>query len=279
MSSRISKVFKNLRLNKRSAFIPYITAGDPDIELSQMILESLPLGGADIIEIGMPFSDPMADGPSIQESSLRSLNNGHDMNKTFMMIERFRIKDKETPIVLMGYFNPVLQFGIKSFINRCEEVGVDGLIVVDLPIEHSDEICIPAQKSGIDFINFITPTTNKERLKQILNVSSGFLYFVSIAGITGTKAPDNKIIEELIKNVKQDTDLPIGVGFGIKSSSQVEEISNFSDAIVVGSAIVNEIDSLKIKNFDNDLIVKNMIDFLLELSNPLKGTGVKSELV
>jgi tryptophan synthase alpha chain len=279
MSSRISKVFKNLRLNKRSAFIPYITAGDPDIELSQMILESLPLGGADIIEIGMPFSDPMADGPSIQESSLRSLNNGHDMNKTLMMIERFRIKDKETPIVLMGYFNPILQFGIKSFINRCEEVGVDGLIVVDLPIEHSDEICIPAQKSGIDFINFITPTTNKERLKQILNVSSGFLYFVSIAGITGTKAPDNKIIEELIKNIKQDTDLPIGVGFGIKSSSQVEEISNFSDAIVVGSAIVNEIDSLKIKNFDNDLIVKNMIDFLLELSNPLKGTGVKSELV
>ena len=279
MSSRISKVFKNLRLNKRSAFIPYITAGDPDIELSQMILESLPLGGADIIEIGMPFSDPMADGPSIQESSLRSLNNGHDMNKTLMMIERFRIRDKETPIVLMGYFNPILQFGVKSFINRCEEVGVDGLIVVDLPIEHSDEICIPAQKSGIDFINFITPTTNKERLKQILNVSSGFLYFVSIAGITGTKAPDNKIIEELIKNVKKDTDLPIGVGFGIKSSSQVEEISNFSDAIVVGSAIVNEIDSLKIKNFDNDLIVKNMIDFLLELSNPLNGTGVKSELV
>jgi len=279
MSSRISKVFKNLRLNKRSAFIPYITAGDPDIELSQMILESLPLGGADIIEIGMPFSDPMADGPSIQESSLRSLNNGHDMNKTLMMIERFRIRDKETPIVLMGYFNPILQFGIKSFINKCEEVGVDGLIVVDLPIEHSDEICIPAQKSGIDFINFITPTTNKERLKQILNVSSGFLYFVSIAGITGTKAPDNKIIEELIKNVKQDTDLPIGVGFGIKSSSQVEEISNFSDAIVVGSAIVNEINSLKIKNFDNDLIVKNMIDFLLELSSPLKGTGVKSELV
>ena len=279
MSSRISKVFTSLRLNKRSAFIPYITAGDPNIELSQMILESLPLGGADIIEVGMPFSDPMADGPSIQESSLRSLNNGHDMNKTLMMIERFRIKDKETPIVLMGYFNPILQFGIKSFINKCEEVGVDGLIVVDLPIEHSDEICIPAQKSGIDFINFITPTTNKERLKQILNVSSGFLYFVSIAGITGTKAPDNKIIEELIKNVKQDTDLPIGVGFGIKSSSQVEEISNFSDAIVVGSAIVNEIDSLKIKNFDNDLIVKNMIDFLLELSNPLKGTGVKSELV
>ena len=279
MSSRISKVFKNLRLNKRSAFIPYITAGDPDIELSQMILESLPLGGADIIEIGMPFSDPMADGPSIQESSLRSLNNGHDMNKTLMMIERFRIKDKETPIVLMGYFNPILQFGVKSFINRCEEAGVDGLIVVDLPIEHSDEICIPAQKSEIDFINFITPTTNEERLKQILNVSSGFLYFVSIAGITGTKAPDNKIIEKLIKNVKQSTDLPIGVGFGIKSSSQVEEISNFSDAIVVGSAIVNEIDSLKIKNFDNDLIVKNMIDFLLELSNPLKGTGVKSELV
>ena len=141
MASRISKVFKDLSLNNRSAFIPYITAGDPDIELSQLILESLPLGGADIIEVGMPFSDPMADGPSIQESSLRSLNNGHDMNKTFKMIEDFRIKDYETPIVLMGYFNPILQFGIKSFINRCDKIGIDGLIVVDLPIEHSDEIC------------------------------------------------------------------------------------------------------------------------------------------
>ena len=143
MASRISKVFKDLSLNNRSAFIPYITAGDPDIELSQLILESLPLGGADIIEVGMPFSDPMADGPSIQESSLRSLNNGHDMNKTFKMIEDFRIKDYETPIVLMGYFNPILQFGIKSFINKCDKICIDGLIVVDLPIEHSDEICIP----------------------------------------------------------------------------------------------------------------------------------------
>ena len=270
MTSRISKVFKDLSLNNRSAFIPYITAGDPDMELSQLILESLPLGGADIIEVGMPFSDPMADGPSIQESSLRSLNNGHDMNKTFKMIEDFRIKDNETPIVLMGYFNPILQFGIKSFINKCDKIGIDGLIVVDLPIEHSDEICIPAQKSGIDFINFITPTTDKDRLLKILRVSSGFLYFVSIAGITGTKAPNNKIIKEMIKEVKKSTDLPVGVGFGIKNSDQVREISNFSDAIVVGSAIVNEINSLKIKNLDNDLIVKNMIDFLLALSHPLK---------
>ena len=270
MASRISKVFKDLSLNNRSAFIPYITAGDPDIELSQLILESLPLGGADIIEVGMPFSDPMADGPSIQESSLRSLNNGHDMNKTLKMIEDFRIKDYETPIVLMGYFNPILQFGIKSFINRCDKIGIDGLIVVDLPIEHSDEICIPAQESGIDFINFITPTTDKDRLLKILKVSSGFLYFVSIAGITGTKATNNKIIKEMIKEVKKSTDLPVGVGFGIKNSDQVKEISNFSDAIVVGSAIVNEINSLKIKNLDNDMIVKNIIDFLLALSHPLK---------
>lgn len=270
MTSRISKVFRDLKLEKRSAFIPYITAGDPDRDLSQMIFEALPSGGADIIELGMPFSDPMADGPSIQESSLRSLNQGQDMKKTLSMVQIFRKKNKETPIVLMGYFNPILQFGINSFLEQCEKIGVDGLIIVDLPIEHNDEICVPAQKLGIDFINFITPTTNNERLKEIIKISSGFLYFVSIAGITGTKAPDNKFIEKMINGVKENTDLPIGVGFGIKDPIQVKEISNFSDAIVVGSAIVNEINSLKIKQLDNDLIVKNMVDFLQKLSKPLK---------
>ena len=271
MTSRIKEKFKFLKKNNRKALVCFLTAGDPNTKISAEVLSLLPKSGADLIEIGIPFSDPMADGPTIQRSSLRAIKSGINLKKILEIVRGFRKSDSTTPIILMGYFNPIFQFGVKSFINKCVEVGVDGLIVVDLPIEHSDEICVPARKSGIDFINFITPTTNKERLKQILKVSSGFLYFVSIAGITGTKAPDNKIIEELIKNVKQNTDLPIGVGFGIKSSSQVEEISNFSDAIVVGSAIVNEIDSLKIKNFDNDLIVKNMIDFLLELSNPLKG--------
>ena len=149
MTSRISKVFKDLRLEKRSAFIPYITAGDPDRNLSQMIFEALPSGGADIIELGMPFSDPMADGPSIQESSLRSLDQGQDMNKTLNMVQIFREKNKKTPIILMGYFNPILQYGINSFLEECEKIGVDGLIIVDLPIEHSNEICVPAQKLSL----------------------------------------------------------------------------------------------------------------------------------
>lgn len=269
MSSLIEKTFKDLKISGKSAFIPYITAGDPDINLSQKILNALPEGGADIIEIGMPFSDPMADGPAIQQSSLRALDNGQDMKKTFSMIKNFRIQNDYTPIILMGYYNPIFQFGVKNFLQQCDLIGVDGLIIVDLPIEHDEELSLPAKEMGIDFINLITPTTSPERLKNILKVSSGFLYYVSIAGITGTKAPDIKKLKNMIDKIKTYTDMPIGVGFGIKDSEQVKNISQFSDAVVVGSAIVQKINNLREENFKDDDLVASLISYLLDLSSGL----------
>ena len=270
MPSRIEKTFKELKSQGRSAFIPYVTAGDPDINLSQKILNSLPRGGADIIEVGMPFSDPMADGPAIQQAGIRALGNGQNMKKTFSMVKNFRSQNNHTPIILMGYYNPILQFGNEDFLSECSASGVDGLIVVDLPIEHSQELCKPAQESGIDFINFITPTTSPERLKNILDVSTGFLYYVSIAGITGTKTPDIKILENMIKKIKTYTNLPVGVGFGIKDAEQVKSISKFSDAIVIGSSIVNKIKDLKIQNLTDDELIESLVKFLLNLSSGLQ---------
>lgn len=269
MSSRIEQTFKELKLKGKSAFIPYITAGDPDIGLSQKILNALPRGGADIIEIGMPFSDPMADGPAIQQSSLRALSNGQDMKRTLSMVKEFRIQNDHTPIILMGYYNPILQFGTENFLKECTLMEIDGLIVVDLPIEHGQELSIPAKKAGIDFINFITPTTSSERLQSIIKVSSGFLYYVSIAGITGTKAPEVKELEDMVNKIKKYTDIPIGVGFGIKDSDQVKNISKFSDAVVIGSAIVNQIKDLKKQNLNDDDIVESLINFILNLSSGL----------
>jgi tryptophan synthase alpha chain len=271
MPSRIEKTFKELKVQGRSAFIPYVTAGDPDINLSQKILNSLPSGGADIIEVGMPFSDPMADGPAIQQAGIRALGNGQNMKKTFSMVKNFRLQNNYTPLILMGYYNPILQFGNENFLSECSTSGVDGLIVVDLPIEHSQELCKPAQEAGIDFINFITPTTSPERLKNILDVSTGFLYYVSIAGITGTKTPDIKILENMIKKIKTYTNLPVGVGFGIKDAEQVKNISKFSDAIVIGSSIVNKIKDLKIQNLRDDELIESLVYFLLNLSNGLQG--------
>ena len=270
MPSRIEKTFKEIKAQGRSAFIPYVTAGDPDINLSQKILNSLPRGGADIIEVGMPFSDPMADGPAIQQAGIRALGNGQNMKKTFSMVKNFRSQNNHTPIILMGYYNPILQFGNEDFLSECSASGVDGLIVVDLPIEHSQELCKPAQKSGVDFINFITPTTSPERLKNILDVSTGFLYYVSIAGITGTKAPDIKILENMIRKIKTYTNLPVGVGFGIKDAEQVKSISKFSDAIVIGSSIVNKIRDLKIQNLTDDELIESLVNFLLNLSNGIQ---------
>jgi len=269
MPSRIKKTFDDLRIKGKSAFIPYITAGDQDINLSQKILDSLPEGGADIIEIGMPFSDPMADGPAIQQSSLRALGNGQDMKKTISMVKKFRTQNDHTPIILMGYYNPILQFGTQNFLQQCDLIGVDGLIVVDLPIEHDEELSRPAKEMGIDFINLVTPTTSPERLKNILEVSSGFLYYVSIAGITGTKAPDIKNLQNIINKIKTYTDIPIGVGFGIKDSGQVKNISQFSDAVVVGSAIVQKINNLKEQNLNDQDLVSSLTNYLLDLSSGL----------
>ena len=239
--SKIKKKFDNLKLENKKALIPFITAGFPNNNICQSIINKLPSMGADIIEIGMPFSDPMAEGPIIQTSSKLSIDMGHTMMKTFEIVKDFRRIDINTPIVLMGYYNPIYRFGRDKFLQNCRELGVDGLIIVDLPPEHDDELCINAKELGIDFVRLVTPTTNQERLKIILNNSSGFLYYVSITGITGTKKPEIGPLKESLDFVREFTHLPIAVGFGIKTPKQVSLINEFSDAVVVGSALVNTI--------------------------------------
>ena len=257
--NRISQLFNKLKANNKSALGIFITAGDPDIELSQNIFNSLPDNGADFIELGMPFSDPMADGPSIQSSSLRALKKGMNLPKTLLMVSRFREKNNQTPIILMGYFNPIFRFGVKKFINQAQEVGVDGFIIVDLPPEEDDEFFIHLKKSNMHLIRLITPTTDKQRFKKILKNASGFLYYVSVTGITGTKKASNKDIKEAVLKINSYSDLPVAVGFGIKSKEQVSEISKYTNAVVIGSHIVKIIENSYTKNnFTKEKIVEDI---------------------
>ena len=257
--NRISQLFNKLKANNKSALGIFITAGDPDIELSQKILNSLPDNGADFIELGMPFSDPMADGPSIQSSSLRALKKGMNLPKTLLMVSRFREKNNQTPIILMGYFNPIFRFGVKKFINQAQEVGVDGFIIVDLPPEEDEEFFIHLKNSNMDLIRLITPTTDDKRFKKILKNASGFLYYVSITGITGTKKASNKDIKDAVLKINSYSDLPVAVGFGIKSKEQVSEISKYTNAVVIGSHIVKIIENSCTKNnFAKEKIVEDI---------------------
>ena len=257
MNSRISDLFKDLREVNKPALVTYITAGFPEQNLCQDLLNQMPESGSDIIELGMPFSDPMADGPIIQESSKLVLENNHTMRLTFDLIEGFRKKNSETPIILMGYYNPIYQYGNEAFINECKKYNIDGLIIVDLPPEHDEELCDLAIDLGIDFIRMVTPTTDRNRLKKVLDKSSGFLYYVSVMGITGTKKPDLKILENQVEDLKKFTELPIAVGFGIKESDQARKISKFSDAIVIGTAFIEIImQSYKNKENNNSIIEK-----------------------
>ena len=243
--TRIDKKFAALKQQGRAAFVAFITAGDPDPETSFEIMAGLPRAGADVIELGMPFSDPMADGPAIQLSSQRALAAGQTMVKTLDMVRRFRQKDDDTPIVLMGYYNPIYIYPGEKFLDDAKEAGVDGLIIVDLPPETDHELCIPARDKGINFIRLATPTTNEKRLPTVLKNASGFVYYVSIAGITGTAAPDPALVLEQVADIKKSSDLPIAVGFGVKSRQQVADLAAGCDGVVVGSAIVNAIaDSL-----------------------------------
>ena len=270
--NRISKLFDILKTKNKSALGIFITAGDPNIEVSQKILDGLPSNGADFIELGMPFSDPMADGPAIQASSLRALKNGMDLSKTLLMVKNFREKDKNTPIILMGYFNPIFRYGVKEFILESQKAGVDGFIIVDLPPEEDREFYVPLQKSKMDLIRLIAPTTDSKRLSLILEKSSGFIYYVSITGITGTKQAANTDIKEAIENINKLTELPIAVGFGIKSKDQVSKISRISNAVVVGSHIVKIIESEYSKNNSNyDKILKDINTEVVKLSSGLQG--------
>ena len=241
-ADRIASTFNRLSKDRRAGLVTFITAGDPNLQTSLEILHRLPSAGADIIEIGMPFSDPMADGPAIQAASLRSLANGGSLRATLEMVRAFRKKNKTTPLILMGYFNPIYQYGTTQFVNDAASAGVDGLIMVDLPPEEDDELCDPARTAGLHWIRLVTPTTNKDRLSDVLANSSGFVYYVSIAGITGTQSAAASSIEKAVHQIKAKSDLPVAVGFGIKTRDQVQEIGKIAEGVVVGSAIVNEIE-------------------------------------
>jgi tryptophan synthase alpha chain len=239
--TRIGRRFASLAAERRAGLIAFITAGDPDIAVSSQILAGLPGAGADLIELGMPFTDPMADGPAIQASSLRALRSGMRLTKVLDIVAVFRRQDDATPIVLMGYYNPIYSYGVERFLSDARGAGVDGLIIVDLPPEEDEELCIPARRAGLDFIRLATPTTDAVRLPKVLNHASGFLYYVSITGITGTRSASTDVVEAAVDRLKQATKLPVAVGFGIRNPEQAAAIARFADAAVVGSALVDRV--------------------------------------
>lgn len=241
MTTRLDKRFAKLKAEGRAAFVTFITACDPDFEASYEVLKGLPSAGADVIELGMPFTDPMADGPAIQASSQRALKAGATMHKTLELVTRFRANDKDTPIVLMGYYNPIYHMGVDKFLVAAKEAGVDGLIVVDLPPEEDDELCEPAMKAGLNFIRLATPTTDDRRLPAVLANTSGFVYYVSINGITGSASPQARDVATAVARIKRHTSLPVAVGFGIRTPEQAAAIAKAADGAVVGSAIVDAI--------------------------------------
>jgi tryptophan synthase alpha chain len=238
---RISRRFASLRQQGRSGLVTFITAGDPDLGTSMDILRRLPAAGADLIELGMPFSDPMADGPAIQSSSQRALRAGQTLRRTLGMVAAFRQADGETPIVLMGYYNPIYAYGATAFAADAKKAGVDGLIVVDLPPEEADELYLPATAVGLDLIFLAAPTTDEVRLPRVLACARGFLYYVSITGVTGTRAAATEEVEAAVAMIRQHTTLPIAVGFGIRTPEQAAAVAATADAAVVGSALVGEI--------------------------------------
>jgi tryptophan synthase alpha chain len=238
---RIARRFAALKSENRAGLVTYIVAGDPDAAISLALLRGLPQAGADLIELGMPFSDPMADGPAIQAGGLRALKAGMTLRGTLDLVRRFRAEDDETPIVLMGYYNPIYRYGVDSFLADARSSGVDGLIVVDLPPEEDAELCLPALAAGIDFIRLTAPTTDEARLPIVLERASGFVYYVSITGITGTKSARIDDVAVAIARLRRHTKLPVAVGFGIKTPDQAEAVARFADAAVVGTALVQRI--------------------------------------
>jgi tryptophan synthase alpha chain len=241
--SRIDKCFATLKAKKQSGFVTFVTAGDPDLDTFAKILTGLPKAGADIIEIGVPFSDPMADGPAIQLANLRAFKAGITLRKVLDLVCNFRKSNSDTPIVLMGYYNPIYVYGSEKFLRDAKEAGVDGLIVVDLPPEEDAELCEPALCTGLNFIRLVTPTTDAKRLLVVLKNASGFLYYVSIAGITGTKSISADPVRKAVGELRKHTQLPVAVGFGITKPEEARDIAKVSDAVVVGSAIVGRIAS------------------------------------
>jgi tryptophan synthase alpha chain len=239
VTTRIEQRFADLKKEGRAALVTFTMAGDPDYATSLALAKALPKAGADVIELGMPFTDPMADGPSIQAAGVRALKAGQDMNKTLTLVREFRKGDDATPIVLMGYYNPIYIYGVDRFLADAKTAGVDGLIVVDLPPEEDEELCIPALKAGVNFIRLATPTTDDKRLPTVLKNTSGFVYYVSITGITGAAAPDACKVGAAVGRIKKHTQLPVAVGFGVRDAARAKAIAEGADGVVVGSALVD----------------------------------------
>ena len=273
-SGRIEARFAALREEGRAAFVPFIMAADPDYETSLDILRGLPAAGADMIEIGVMYSDPMADGPAIQAAGLRAKVGGARVTRTLDMVRAFREADPDTPIILMGYYNPIYIYGVETFLKDARAAGVDGLIVVDLPPEEDSELCLPALDAGMHFIRLATPTTDDARLPAVLANSSGFVYYVAVTGITGTKSADTSTIHAAVSRLKRHTDLPIAVGFGIKTPEQAGAIAEVADAAVVGSAIVQLIaDNLDEHGKPRSGLVGKVLDFTRELSSGVRNAA------
>ncbi len=265
--SRLDRRFAELKAAKRAGLVTFVTAGDPDPDTGFEVLKTLANAGADIIELGMPFSDPMADGPAIQVASQRALGSGMTLRKTLKQVEDYRNVDNTTPIILMGYYNPIYHYGPEVFLDDALEAGVDGLIIVDLPAEEDDELCHPAMARGISWIRLATPTTDDERLPRVLSNNSGFVYYVSILGVTGTASASSEQIQTAVDRLKRHTDLPIAVGFGIKTAEQVREVGQIADAVVVGSAVVNVIrDNLNKDGSANPELVSRVSSFVSQLA-------------
>jgi tryptophan synthase alpha chain len=241
MTTRIDRRFAALKKEGRAALVTFTMAGDPDYATSLALTKALPKAGADVLELGMPFTDPMADGPAIQAAGLRALNADQDMHKTLALVHEFRAGDNDTPIVLMGYYNPIYVYGVEKFLADAKSAGVDGLIIVDLPPEEDDELCLPALRAGLSFIRLATPTTDDKRLPVVLANTSGFVYYVSITGITGAAAPDAGKVASAVSRIKRHTALPVCVGFGVRSADSAAAIARNADGVVVGSALVDAV--------------------------------------
>ena len=271
MKNRIEQKFFELSKKQTKALSCFITSGDPTEKIFEKILFSLPHYGADIIEVGLPFSDPMADGPTIQKSSQRAIKSGININKTLKIISKFRENDLQTPIILMGYFNPIFQYGLNNFFSHGKRAGIDGLIIVDLPPEEDEEFYIEAERNKLSVIRLVTPTTDEKRLNKILFNATGFVYYVSITGITGTQAPNVANVSINLKKITTVTDLPVVIGFGIRSPSQASSMANISDGIVVGSAVVDLIKS-SLDNDDNPTkqTLNSCLDFISKVSENVK---------
>ncbi|QKE65118.1 tryptophan synthase subunit alpha [Aquipseudomonas campi] len=265
--SRLQSRFAELKQQNRAALVTFVTAGDPNYDASLAILKGLPAAGADVIELGMPFTDPMADGPAIQLANIRALAAKQNLAKTLQMVREFRAGDQTTPLVLMGYFNPIHHYGVAAFIAEAKESGVDGLIVVDLPPEHNADLCDPAQAGGLDFIRLTTPTTDDKRLPTVLNGSSGFVYYVSVAGVTGAGSATIEHVQEAVTRLRRHTDLPLCIGFGIRTPEHAATIARLADGVVVGSALIDQIANAA----DDQQAIQGVLSLCQSLAEGVRG--------